>query len=337
MDDFASGFFGDSDLFRGRSSYKATTAGCLAVVDFSSMAMQTLTGLSSSKITTRIGNMMTKDQIYMYENENGFKMWSDGFLDRFTGVVSYLRPSVIIIALDCKGNNWRKDIYSDYKFGRKGKISSLSCVDWALFTKAKLEMVEYLKDIGMLCVEVEGAEADDIIYCIARSKDNVVVVSVDGDMNQLAKWGVKIYNPIKRAFVEDMDAKLFLEIKTLVGDSGDYIHSVRGTFSDKKAVWPNTMIAKASSGGILNYLLENEEENVEVDIPLPSGNKKMKMSDIYIRNKQLIDMEYIPQGIIDSIMTKWTDESGRLRYDYDKAVQYNQKYADMIARYIKMI
>lgn len=310
---------------------------CCMALDFSSMAMQTLTGMSSSRVSNSIGNMMTKEQIYQYENENGFLMWADGFLDRFVSTLSILRPSSVIVAIDCKGNNWRKDIYSDYKFGRKTKSGYLSSVDFDLFAKAKIKMIEYLRNIGMLCIEVDRAEADDILYCIARAKDNTVIVSCDGDMNQLAKWGAKIYNPVKRSFVEDMDAKFFLEIKTIMGDGGDFIHSIRGSITDKKAVWPVTLYNAASSVGVLNYLLENESENKDVIIPLPSGDIKLKMSDIYIRNKSLIDMEYIPQDIINSIMEKWGHESLNLKYDKDSAALYNIKYIDIIARYVKMI
>ena len=312
------------------------TRGCCMVLDFSSLAMQSLTGLASAKMSSSLGYKLKPDQIYMYENENNFITWSDGFFDRLVSMIHVLGPSSMIIATDCDGSNWRKNIYPDYKFGRRSKQKTLACVDWDIFKEAKRRAIQFFRDIGLLVIGTDRAEADDVIYCVARTAPNVVVASTDGDMLQLAKWGTKVYNPVKMQFTEELDPNYFLELKVMVGDSSDFIHSIRGTLTDKKAIWPTSIIKKSGDIGVLNYLLEHEEENPEVTVPLPSGAANMKMSDIYIRNKKLIDMEYIPKDITDSIMAAWGASANSMKYDYEAACNYNKKYADIIGRLIRM-
>lgn len=313
----------------GGQSY---TDGCCMVLDFSSSAMQALNGMASAKITTSIGRFMTPDQTYMYENETGFANWSIGFLDRLYGIIMKLRPSIMMVALDSRETNWRKDIYKDYKFGRKAKNKRLHNVDWDIFRKAKDDMALFLKNIGSLVIEVDKAEADDIIYCIARLSHNVVVVSVDGDMMQLAKWGAKIYNPKSLSFVEELNPSYFLEHKVIIGDSSDYIHSIRGTMTDKKSVWPSTIMKKSESAGILNYFADNKDENKEIELVLPSGVIKTSPAKLYVRNKKLIDMEYIPQAMTDLILNRWKEEALKIGCDVNSANNYNSKYAQLLMR-----
>jgi 5'-3' exonuclease len=81
-------------------------------------------------------------------------------------------------------------------------------------------------------------EADDIAAIIARDyqKYEKIIVTSDGDYTQLLKYNnVKIWDPIKMAFVKSDDPQKDLQIKILMGDKGDNIPSVKPRVGEKTA------------------------------------------------------------------------------------------------------
>jgi 5'-3' exonuclease len=87
---------------------------------------------------------------------------------------------------------WRKEFFPFYKAGRK-KTREKSDLDWHfifdMLAKFKLELKE---NFPYKVLDVEGAEADDIIGVlapIAVKNENVLIISSDGDFLQL-----KMYN-----------------------------------------------------------------------------------------------------------------------------------------------
>jgi hypothetical protein len=90
---------------------------------------------------------------------------------------------------------------------------------------------EIAETVGAAVVQVEKAEADDIMSEICRTKLDectVCIVSMDGDMAQLQKYpGVIQYNNIKKEFVQVEDPKYGLLVKVLGGDSKDNVKSCK--------------------------------------------------------------------------------------------------------------
>ena len=93
-----------------------------------------------------------------------------------------------VIACDDK-KLWRRDFFPYYKANRK-KAREESDVDWpAIFNtlnKIKLELKEYFP---YRVIQIEGAEADDIIGTIVHNYDDrILILSGDKDFRQLQRY-----------------------------------------------------------------------------------------------------------------------------------------------------
>ena len=191
------------------------------------------------------------------------------------------------IACDSK-KYWRKDFFPYYKANRK-KVRQQSGHDWNLIFDTINMLKQELKDnFPWKVVEVEGAEADDIIATYVKNKhpdEPVVIVSGDHDFIQLQKYGnVVQWSPIKNKFVE------------CVGDPKDILfeHIIKGDKGD----------------GVPNVLTE-DDAIVEGRRQKPIHSKKLEMwkkdhtqmpqdstfVSNYERNQTLVDLSRIPNDI----------------------------------------
>ena len=195
------------------------------------------------------------------------------------------------IACDSK-KYWRKDFFPYYKANRK-KVRQQSGHDWNLIFDTNNMLKQELKDnFPWKVVEVEGAEADDIIATYVKNKhpdEPVVIVSGDHDFIQLQKYGnVVQWSPIKNKFVE------------CVGDPKDILfeHIIKGDKGD----------------GVPNVLTE-DDAIVEGRRQKPIHSKKLEMwkkdhtqmpqdstfVSNYERNQTLVDLSRIPNDIETAI------------------------------------
>ena len=186
----------------------------------------------------------------------------------------------IVLCTD-SSNNWRKKFFPLYKANRK-KTRDASGMDWTLIfdTLHKVKM-EIKDNFPYRYMAVDMAEADDIIAVLTKeSKEPVLIVSGDKDFQQLHKYSyVKQWSPNLNKFVVQDDAEGFLKEHTLRGDKSDGI--------------PN--------------ILSN-------DNCLAEG----KYSSNDLRNLTLIDFDFIPQDIEDSVMNEYqntTPVTGKV-FDY---------------------
>lgn len=114
----------------------------------------------------------------------------------------------LIICCDSK-KYWRRDAFPFYKAHRK-KDREKSNLNWNLifdiFAKIRDELREYLP---YRVIEVEGAEADDVIAVLAARfspTESVLIISEDKDFIQLLKHdNVTLYLPRQKTFVERSD------------------------------------------------------------------------------------------------------------------------------------
>lgn len=196
----------------------------------------------------------------------------------------------LILCYDSK-HYWRKDYFSYYKATRK-KDREDSKLDWgAIFdclNKIRDEIKEYLH---YKVIEVYGAEADDIIATLAKhiTPDKVLILSGDKDMGQLQKYpNVQQFNPIQKKFLEQENPKQFLKEHIVKGDRSDGIPNFLSdddTFVSSKRQKP---ISK-----------KNIDKWIECDPELFCSSEQLRN---YHRNKTLIDFDYIPQNIQNSIL-----------------------------------
>lgn len=201
--------------------------------------------------------------------------------------IEMFKPSSVIIALDSK-HNWRKEIYKEYKANRSEARSGNADVNFEEFFAVSNSLWEDMKNIfkNIMFLQIDYCEADDIIAVLTKDvlkNTKVTVVTSDKDMHQLYKYNnYTQYDPIKRQIIKVIDPQKVLDIKIIMGDKGDNIPSIR------KGCGPATA-TKILSEGIENYFTNDE------------------IKQNYVRNKQLIDFDCIPESICLLIKNHYTN------------------------------
>lgn len=217
--------------------------------------------------------------------DENFTYWKYLVINQICTFINMFKPDRVIFAMDAR-NYWRKDIFPEYKATRKKGMDS-SDIDFEKFFPVANEFYEELErvfpNVCFLCVE--RCEADDLIAVLTKHiiKRDITVVTTDKDMYQLMKEDhYQQYDPIKKKIITVLNPQRELDVKIIMGDKGDNI----------SAIQPRTGPATAKK--ILDAGLELvlEDENVK---------------ELYIRNKKLIDFDYIPDKIVGRIKKSYSD------------------------------
>ena len=193
----------------------------------------------------------------------------------------------MVIACD-SGNVWRKQIFPNYKAGRKANRAK-SEHDWEyifdLLSKVKNEIKQFLP---YKVIEVESVEADDIIAVLCkRTNEKVLILSGDKDFIQLHNDRIKQYNPVLNKFVgQGENPSLYIREHILKGDRSDGIPNV---LSDD-----NVFIE-----GRRQRPLSKKKIEAWCNEIVPTFNEEEQKN--YDRNKQLIDLGCIPRELEDKI------------------------------------
>lgn len=159
--------------------------------------------------------------------------------------------------------DWRRSIYPGYKRNRDAKKGELS---YKLLISTIPKVREVLNFYPCRQIEVNGVEADDIIFALAEKyaqKEHILIISSDGDLGQIVNFfgeKVKQFHPIKKIYLEP--SKHLLEEKAIVGDVSDNISGLYRigpkTFFKMiadKSFW-NKKLAEGNNKAIYNSLLE---------------------------------------------------------------------------------
>lgn len=186
-----------------------------------------------------------------------------GFLNIMFKIIEEEKPAYLAVAFDLKAPTFRHQIYPEYKGTRKGMPDELKC--------QVPVMKEVLKSMGILIMEKEGLEADDILGTFAKKAQSdgleVALVSGDRDLLQIADEHIKIRIPKTKGGkteVEDYYAKdvletmqvtpvQFIDLKALMGDTSDNIPGV-------PKVGPKTATDLMTTYGSLDNIYEHLEE-----------------------------------------------------------------------------
>ena len=196
---------------------------------------------------------------------------------------------------------WRKDFFPFYKASRK-KNREKSNLDWNLIFNMLAKFKDELKEnFPYKVIDVEGAEADDIIGTLVPrhiAHENIVIISSDGDFLQLQKYNtgkytVKQYNPAQKKFLKSENPVEELKQKIIQGDKGDGIPNI---FSPNDC-FVRELRQKPITKGTLSKLLSE-------DI-VKENNDYVKAG--FLRNQTLIDLSYIPKEIKESIINNYED------------------------------
>lgn len=217
----------------------------------------------------------------------------------------------LVIACDDK-NYWRRQIYPYYKANRK-KARDKSELDWTKIFEALNKIRTELREVFPYpTIQVDTAEADDIIATLCElkgaivSSERILILSGDKDFNQLQKYpNVEQFDPVRKKWIKADDPYKYVQEHILRGDTGDGIPNVLSdddTFVSGKRQRPLTQ--KKIDG----FLGKSPEEFCD--------NEMLRN---YKRNQQLVDFTYIPSEIKTRILDELKAQSGKKR---DKLFNY---------------
>ena len=215
----------------------------------------------------------------------------------------------MIIACDNR-NYWRKQVFPYYKANRKKNIEN-SELNWqSIFEcmgKIKAELKEYFP---YRVIDIESAEADDIIATLVKehsdfNPEDILILSGDKDFIQLhVHDNVRQYDPVRKKFITHTNPKLYLLEHILRGDAGDGV--------------PNVLSADDT------FVVGSRQKPLtqkKIDAILQSGQENLDETTRrnYHRNRQLIDLSYVPEDISKKVMESYEAQTSKGR---DKMFNY---------------
>lgn len=216
----------------------------------------------------------------------------------------------MVIACD-NTNYWRKQIFPYYKANRK-KNQENSDMDWkAIFecmNKIRSELKEYFP---YRVIDIESAEADDIIGTLVKNFGNevggqpILILSGDKDFIQLHIYGnVKQYDPTRKKWVSHNDPESFLKEHIMKGDSGDGVPNILSA--------DNTFVLGERQRPLT-------AKKIEKYMKMTPNEMETIIAKNYIRNAQLIDLNYIPDDIKEKVMESYQKQANK---DRSKLMNY---------------
>ena len=182
-------------------------------------------------------------------NEDGLHIGGMvGFMKSVRYSCDILKPSRCIIVFDGKGGSKRRQkIYPEYKGTRKVKRRLNRNVDWGTAPADEQQsmkqqmgrLVEYLEQLPLTLVSVDGIEADDTMAYISQQllpKSDCILMSTDKDFIQLVDDRVKVWSPTKKKLYTKqviqeefgLPSRNMLTYRILDGDKSDNIGGIQG-------------------------------------------------------------------------------------------------------------
>jgi len=195
----------------------------------------------------------------------------------------------------CDGKHyWRKDYFPLYKANRK-KDREKSPLDWGLIfdclSKIRLELEA---NAPYKVMYLDSTEADDIIATLCKNtKEDILIVSSDGDFAQLQKYpNVQQFSPKLQQYITIEDPELYLKEHIIRGDAGDGVPNILSN--------DNVFVMGIKQKSIYNTKIEKwlNEEPEEF-----CTTEQMKRN--FYRNKKLVDLSEIPEDIQNQIIDQF--------------------------------
>ena len=195
------------------------------------------------------------------------------------------------LVLCCDGrHSWRRCHFPQYKAARKTSRESDSR-DWTQIFKCLDTIKSELKEFfPYKYLEIDEAEADDIIGVLASraSSEKIMIISGDKDFIQLQKYKtVKQFSPITKKLVTADNPYNYLKEHILRGDSSDGIPNFLSS--------DNCIVDKIRQNPLTKKKVESWIDQEPVDF----CNEEQLRN--YHRNMKLIDLQFTPLNIVDQI------------------------------------
>lgn len=201
----------------------------------------------------------------------------------------------LVICADDK-NYWRRQLFPYYKANRK-KNREESELDWnAIFTALNKIREEIKTFFPYKVIQIESAEADDIIGTIVHEEgtplntgEPILILSGDKDYIQLHKYAnVQQYDPTRKRWIKHSDPEQYLAEHIMKGDSGDGVPNILSV--------DNSLVVGIRQRPVTKKRIEEWKDINKMD-------NEVKRN--YMRNKSLIDLSEVPEGIKESILSAY--------------------------------
>ena len=264
----------------------------MIIVDLSQVMLSNLMMQLGNHTNAQIEESMVRHMVL-----NSLRSYKMKFSDEFGELV-----------ISCDNTNyWRKQAFPYYKANRK-KNQEKSEMDWkAIFeclNKIRAELKEYFP---YRVVDIESAEADDIIATLVKNadaEDKVLILSGDKDFIQLHKYtNVKQYDPVRKKWISHDNPTRYLIEHILKGDSGDGVPNVLSS--------DNCFVIGERQKPLTAKKILNIIENIDsLEGPLYRN---------YQRNKKLIDLTEVPAEIANKVLESYQAQENKGR---DKMFNY---------------
>lgn len=209
----------------------------------------------------------------------------------------------MIIACDA-GNNWRRQIFPYYKANRR-KNREKSELNWTQIFDTLGKVREELKEyFPYRVIQVDGAEADDIIGTLVdkfgNTSEKILIMSGDKDFVQLQRYmNVKQYDPVQKKWRTTNDPDRFVKEHIMRGDTGDGVPNFLSA--------DNTFVVGARQKPLSQKKLDSW---INMD-PREFCDESMLRG--YLRNQQLVDLNFIPENLRSQIVTEYESQAGKGR------------------------
>jgi 5'-3' exonuclease len=205
----------------------------------------------------------------------------------------------LVICCDDR-QSWRRDYFPQYKAGRKSGRDS-SPLNWSQIFECFNTIKAELKTIfPYKFIQVEKAEADDIIGVLCREWTGAgptMIISSDKDFIQLQKFRHTIHqwSPVTKKLVNGNDPNIYLQEHIIKGDKSDGIPNILST--------DNSIVEGIRQRPITKKYLQNWSE-------LTMNDEELRN---YHRNQKLIDLAETPKEIETEILYQYNQdlEGGR--------------------------
>ena len=226
----------------------------------------------------------------------------------------------MVIACDGK-NNWRKKVFPLYKANRK-TARDASELDWgSIFNSLNKIRDEIKENFPYVVIEVDTAEADDIIGALAMkygaqlnndSTEKIVIISGDKDFVQLQRFSnVEQYDPVRKKKIEHSDPIAMLKEHIIRGDTGD---GVPNFLSDDRCLVDHVRQKKIT------------EKKLEIWLTQDVDTFDTDLKRNFMRNAQLIDLGYTPKNIFDASVDAYEQQKQTCGIKRSKIFNYFIKH-----------
>ena len=204
----------------------------------------------------------------------------------------------VVLCYDDK-DYWRRQVFPFYKLNRKSEREK-SNIDWdKVFSVLNKIRDELRANFPYHVIQVQGAEADDVIASIVRyncrqkNPEQMLILSADKDFIQLHKYpNVKQYDPIRNRWITNDNPVAYLQEHIIRGDRSDGIPNILTCDDAIVTGKPQKKMSKEKIASLASM------DPTEFTNFIRLRNWK--------RNSELIDFSKIPNPVVERIISFYT-------------------------------